>query len=74
MYICTVTINKNIKIMASNRTIAKRTYKSVRVGDFSVTAIMIGDKIATFYGNIPCLHSDKPIDREMLRKHVEQYI
>lgn len=60
--------------MASNRTIAKRTYKSVRVGDFSVTAIMIGDKTATFYGNIPCLHSDKPIDREMLRKHVEQYI
>lgn len=53
---------------------AKRVYKSVQVGDFSVTAIMIGKHDATFYGNIPCLHSDKEITREMLRKHVEQYI
>lgn len=58
----------------SERTIAKRNYKTVRVGDFSVTAVMYGDKSAHFYGNIPCLQSDTPITRDMLRKHVEKYI
>lgn len=60
--------------MSITKANAKRVYKSVRVGDFSVTAIMIDKNDATFYGNIPCLHSDKEITREMLRKHVEQYI
>lgn len=60
--------------MSNTATNAKRVYKSVRVGDFSVTAIMTGKNAATFYGNIPCLHSDKEITPEMLRNHVEQYI
>lgn len=60
--------------MANSRTAAKRTFKTVRVGDFSVTAILYGNNYATFYGNIPCLSSDKEITRDMLRKHVEQYI
>ena len=60
--------------MSITKANTKRVYKSVRVGDFSVTAIMTGTHDATFYGNIPCLHSDKEITRDMLRKHVEQYI
>lgn len=73
MYICTVTIKQTVMTNTTPRA-AKRTFKTVRVGDFSVTAILFGKNYASFYGNIPELSSDTEITREMLRKHVEQYI
>ena len=60
--------------MASSKSRAKKVYKTVHVGKYIVTVNMITSNLAAFYGDIPPLHSDKPIDREMLRKHIEKYI
>jgi hypothetical protein len=60
--------------MASSKSRAKQISKTIHVGKYIVMANMITDKFATFYGDIPSLRSDKPIDREMLRKHIEKYI